>query len=75
MRSSLGEEVLYRLVIVSLAWRLAARSGPGVVRAAAPWSATDDVGDVRRRWLRSPALFVLGAVLVGRHERTATAAT
>lgn len=35
----------------------------GVAVAAALWSATHDVGDVRPRWLRSLELFVLGSVL------------
>ena len=63
LQSSIGEEVLYRLVIVSLAWHLIGQPSIGVVVAAALWSATHDVGDVRPRGLRSLELFVLGCVL------------
>ena len=63
LQSSLGEEVLYRLVIVSLAWQLLGHPGAGIVVAAVLWSATHDVGDVRPRRIRSLDLFVLGLVL------------
>lgn len=63
LQSSLGEEVLYRLVIVSLAWQLLGHPGAGIVVAAVLWSATHDVGDVRPRRIRSLELFVLGLVL------------
>ncbi len=62
LQSSIGEEVLYRLVVVSLAWHTLGQPWPGVVAAAALWSATHDVGDVRPRRVRSFELFVLGCV-------------
>ncbi|MDQ3641065.1 MAG: CPBP family glutamic-type intramembrane protease [Actinomycetota bacterium] len=62
-QSSLGEEVLYRLVIVSLAWHLLGHPGAGILVAAVLWSATHDAGDVRPRGMRSLELFVLGLVL------------
>lgn len=63
LQSAVGEEVLYRLVIVSVAWYLTGQPLVGVVVAAALWSATHDVGDVRPRFLRSLELFVLGCAL------------
>lgn len=63
LQSSIGEEVLYRLVIVSLAWHLFDQPLAGVLVAAALWSATHDAGDVRPRWPRFLELFVLGCVL------------
>ncbi|HEX2274716.1 MAG TPA: CPBP family glutamic-type intramembrane protease [Acidimicrobiales bacterium] len=63
IQSSIGEEVLYRLVIVSLAWYLLGQPLIGVAVAAAVWSATHDVGDVRPRRLRSLELFAFGCVL------------
>ena len=63
LQSAVGEEVLYRLVIVSVAWYVTDQPLIGVVVAAALWSATHDVGDVRPRHLRSIELFVLGCAL------------
>lgn len=63
LQSSIGEEVLYRLVMVSLAWHLAGQPMAGVLVAAALWSATHDVGDVRPRMVRLVELFILGCVL------------
>ena len=63
LQSSLGEEVLYRLVPVALAWHLLDQPLLGVVAGAALWSATHDVGDVRPRRARSLELFVLGCAL------------
>lgn len=63
LQSSIGEEILYRLVIVGLVWHLAGQPLIGVVLAAALWSATHDVGDVRPRLARSLELFVLGCAL------------
>ncbi|MCA1570118.1 MAG: type II CAAX prenyl endopeptidase Rce1 family protein [Acidimicrobiales bacterium] len=63
LQSSIGEEVLYRLVIISLAWHLLGQPLVGALVAAALWSGTHDVGDVRPRMVRSVELFILGCTL------------
>ena len=63
LQSSVGEEVLYRLLIVSLAWHLSDQPLIGVVVASMLWSATHDAGEIRPRVARSLELLVVGCAL------------